>query len=63
MKTVKDKEENIRVATEKIERLAKEGCDLICLPEMFNCPYQTDVFKDYAEVEGGESFTTLQEVA
>ena len=63
MKTVKDKEENIRVATEKIERLAKEGCDLICLPEMFNCPYQTDVFKDYAEVEGGESFTALQEVA
>ena len=32
------------------------GADMICLPEMFSCPYETPNFPVYAEPSGGPSW-------
>jgi predicted amidohydrolase len=43
-----DKAQNIKKAVKFMEK-AGEKADLVVLPEMFNCPYQTDQFPLYAE--------------
>ena len=53
------KEENLSVVREKLRALRAEKPDLVTLPEMFNCPYQTDQFPVYAEPQGGESWQAL----
>ena len=52
MKVVDDKKLNLDKAKEMIDRAAKEGAEMIILPEMFNCPYDTNKFKAYAESRG-----------
>ncbi len=37
--------------------------DMICLPEMFSCPYETPNFPVYAEPSGGPSWQTLSRLA
>jgi predicted amidohydrolase len=49
MKVGLDKSQNIKKAVKFMEK-AGEKADLVVLPEMFNCPYQTDQFPLYAEV-------------
>jgi omega-amidase len=49
MKVVDDKQANIKKATAMIEMAAIEGAEMVVLPEMFNCPYETSKFKQYAE--------------
>ena len=45
-------------------RQAKDvGADVICLPEMFSCPYETQNFPVYAEPCGGPSWQTLSGLA
>lgn len=39
------------------------GADMICLPEMFSCPYETPNFPVYAEPSGGPSWQTLSRLA
>ena len=39
------------------------GADMICLPEMFSCPYETPNFPVYAEPGGGPSWQTLSGLA
>ncbi|MCI8514868.1 MAG: carbon-nitrogen hydrolase family protein [Lachnospiraceae bacterium] len=63
MKTVAGKEENYRKATEFVARAAGDGADLVMLPEMFACPYETKNFPIYAEEEGGAGFLSLSEAA
>lgn len=46
---VADKHRNIAKAKEQITRAAQAGCQIAVLPEMFNCPYQADLFPLYAE--------------
>lgn len=47
-----DKEKNL--STAEAELLAREGqMDLAVLPEMFCCPYESSLFPEYAEEEGG----------
>lgn len=57
------KEDNIK----QLQRILKEeslnGVDLITLPEMFNCPYQTSNFPVYAEKEGGETWQVCSSLA
>ena len=53
------KEENLSVVREKLRALRAEKPDLVTLPEMFSCPYQTDQFPVYAEPQGGESWQAL----
>lgn len=51
----------------RLEELLKDsrldGVDLVALPEMFNCPYQTSNFPIYAEEEGGPSWQACSRLA
>ncbi|MBQ7800808.1 MAG: carbon-nitrogen hydrolase family protein [Oscillospiraceae bacterium] len=58
-----DKEKNLDLLAPMFERAAAGGADLICLPEMFNCPYETPNFPVYAEMEGGPAWTRLSGLA
>lgn len=49
MKVLDDKMLNLGKAIDMIDRAAKEGVEMVILPEMFNCPYDTNKFKAYAE--------------
>nr|WP_319372416.1 carbon-nitrogen hydrolase family protein [uncultured Methanobacterium sp.] len=55
MYVVEEKSQNITHALEMIDRAASNA-DLVILPEMWNCPYETRLFQDYAE-EMGDSPT------
>lgn len=44
-----NKEQNLRVASERIRLLAKNGANIVALPECFNSPYGSQYFEDYAE--------------
>lgn len=57
------KKENHACARRMITEAAKQGAELIVLPEMWNTPYNTAVFRDYAEVEGGASWQMLSDLA
>lgn len=63
MSVVKDKLENIENAGDYLQKLADQKIDLVVLPEMFCCPYQTKNFPIYAEVEGGTSWQRLSNMA
>ena len=54
-----DKEKNIRQLEEILAAGKTEGADLVTLPEMFACPYETPNFPRYAEPEGGPSWQEL----
>ena len=56
-----DKEKNIEVLAPLFEQAVEAGADMICLPEMFNCPYENEKFIEYAEIL--ESSKTLKEIA
>jgi omega-amidase len=45
-----DKEMNHATAADYIDRAAAEGAVLVVLPEIWNSPYATSAFKEYAEV-------------
>jgi len=63
MKVSDDKVQNLRTAARAIARLARQGADLIVLPEMFLCPYQTDLFHTYAEPADGPAVKQLSDLA
>ena len=69
MRTTADKEENVRAAAEYVKKLAgkkrdgEEKPDLVILPEMFCCPYQTELFPVYAEEEGGPTWEAMSALA
>jgi predicted amidohydrolase len=44
-----DKQANLHKAGVLVERAVKLGAKLVVLPEMFNCPYSTEAFPEYAE--------------
>lgn len=52
---------------QKVERLFaqahEQGADLLALPEMFCCPYDTTLFAAYAEFEGGRVWKFCSELA
>ena len=45
------------------QRAAAAGADLIALPEMFCCPYDTACFAPYAQAEGGPMWTACARTA
>ncbi|WP_066503104.1 carbon-nitrogen hydrolase family protein [Abyssisolibacter fermentans] len=49
MKIEADKLLNLKTAERGINKAVKKGSDIVVLPEMFNCPYDNSVFRDYAE--------------
>ena len=63
MSVVKDKLINIEKAGEYLQKLADQNIDLVVLPEMFCCPYETKNFPIYAEEEGGTCWQLLSNMA
>lgn len=63
MKVTADKAENLRTAEEAIRTAARQGAELVLLPEMFNCPYENACFPVYAEPAGGETWQFLSHIA
>jgi len=45
----KDKALNLNNAIKAIEECVTKGANIVCLPEMFNCPYSNDSFGPYSE--------------
>ncbi|KUK71895.1 MAG: N-carbamoyl-D-amino acid amidohydrolase [Clostridiales bacterium 38_11] len=58
-----DKKANIQKADRLIDKVVKQGADIVVLPEMFNCPYTSSSFPKYAETEGGDTYQFLSEKA
>ena len=59
-----DKTLNIRKAKEMIEAAAAANCQVAILPEMFNCPYQTELFPQFAEMyPEGDTLSMLSQTA
>ena len=54
-----DKMQNIEALRPLIQKAKNSGADLVCLPEMFNCPYETPNFPVYAEKAGGPVWQAL----
>lgn len=61
MNVIDNKEKNITKAISMIKNAKKEGADIAILPEMFNCPYDNEKFKEYAEFV--EDSYTLKSIA
>lgn len=62
-KVFQDKERNIRQVEEILASGRTQDADLVTLPEMFSCPYETGNFPLYAEPEGGPSWQALSALA
>lgn len=58
-----DKMRNIEMLVPKLWQAKEYQADLVCLPEMFACPYETDCFPVYAEEEGGPIWKALSNLA
>lgn len=57
------KEDNLYKAAKLIDVICKEDVDMVILPEMFSCPYNTKNFPIYAEEEGDYSYKFLSEIS
>lgn len=61
---VRDKQANIAKAGEMIAQAVEKGAVAVILPEMFNCPYDSRLFPEYAEsYPGGETVGMLSKTA
>lgn len=58
-----EKQENLDRVAEVLERDFLRDVDLVTFPEMFACPYDTEVFPEYAEPEGGPSWKFMSDLA
>lgn len=58
-----DKMKNLSKAKRQIITAAENGAQYICLPEMFNCPYDPSVFEKMAETDNGVTVNLLKELA
>ena len=59
-----DKDRNLNRAREQIREAAGLGAKVIVLPEMFNCPYDNEVFPHFAEeYPKGKTINMLSEAA
>ena len=56
-------EEALARAEQACRNAARLGADLVTLPEMFCCPYETANFPVYAQEEGGQVWTECREMA
>ena len=64
MAVTADKALNISKAKAMIQVAAAANCQVAILPEMFNCPYQTELFSQYAErYPEGDTLNMLRQTA
>lgn len=59
MPVARDKEDNLRQAERLVAQAKTAGADVAILPEMWNVPYETRLFPEYAEPEGGPSYAAM----
>lgn len=55
MKVVTNKDENLHKAGEMIKAAAAQGANLVVLPEIFNGPYNSQLFSNFAETFPGKT--------
>ena len=58
-----DKYDNIEQLAEILGSGQAAGADFISLPEMWNCPYKTELFPEYAEPEQGDTWLVMSTLA
>ncbi|MDO4393684.1 MAG: carbon-nitrogen hydrolase family protein [Bacillota bacterium] len=58
-----DKNESRETVRKYVTEAAGNGADVIVLPEMWDCPYSNDYFREYAETENGETVRFMSELA
>ncbi|MFH0920697.1 MAG: carbon-nitrogen hydrolase family protein [Fibrobacterota bacterium] len=64
LKIKPDKQANLARAEELVCRATRQGARLVVLPEMFNCPYKSALFPEYAErVPDGPTSRLLSRLA
>lgn len=63
MKTTPQPDQAVAKVKELCSLAKKEQVDLVSLPEMFCCPYETASFPLYAEPEGGPIFSACADLA
>ncbi|MCD8348854.1 MAG: carbon-nitrogen hydrolase family protein [Lachnospiraceae bacterium] len=63
MKVQKENDANMQSACRQIAAAAQAGADLVLLPEMFCCPYETANFPIYAQPQGGTNWNALSACA
>ena len=63
LKVYEDKYDNIEHFAQLIADGATGDADIISLPEMWNCPYRTEMFPENAEPEHGDSWLALSTIA
>lgn len=55
MSVKETKAETVRYLTNKMKEICDGSVDMVCLPEMFCCPYKTELFPEYAEPGSGDA--------
>lgn len=63
MRIYEKKIDNLKNLNSILDKISQNNVDMVVLPEMFCCPYETSKFPLYAEVEGEETFTYLSNLA
>ena len=63
MRVVHNKEENLSHGAELVRQAARDGADLVVLPEMFCCPYANRFFGAYGERAEGPAWRALSQLA
>ena len=63
MKGSFDKKESMATAERFVREAAANGAQVISLPEMWNCPYSNDYFREYAETADGPTVKFMSELA
>ena len=58
-----DKEESRQTVRRYVTEAASNGADVIALPEMWDCPYSNDYFREYAETADGETVKFMSDLA
>ena len=63
MPVLENPADSFQLAARLAQQAVESGADLIALPEMFACPYDTKNFPVYAEPEGGPLMNACSELA
>ena len=58
-----DREQNRAKVEKYVREAASNGAKIICLPEMWNCPYSNDYFRKYAETVDGPAVQLMSGLA
>ena len=63
MPVTSEVKENIDTAAKMVQKAKNQSADVVCLPEMFSCPYKSKYFPVYGEEQGGYTYTALKNMA